>query len=116
MNQDEKIARLIWSESLQKSTKPLTWGLNFESVQAIEAGTKFHVQRIIPAWISIECRDGLRMFRVSVQPDTYPTPITYENVLLHNVVPTIERVLTKTANYEKQECRTMPLVMERMAV
>lgn len=53
MDKNQTVAKKIWHDYLQCSTKPFSWGLNFNSVKVIEDGTSFHVQGMVCGWIKV---------------------------------------------------------------
>lgn len=53
MDKNQSTAKKIWHDYLQCSTKPFSWGLNFNSVKVIEDGTAFHVQGMVCGWIKM---------------------------------------------------------------
>ena len=48
---NEKAAKHIWNNALQRSFQPFSWGLDFSSIKTIENGTAFHVKA---AWVHIQ--------------------------------------------------------------
>lgn len=54
MDKNQTVAKKIWHDYLQCSTKPFSWGLNFNSVKVIEDGTAFHVQGMVCGWIKVQ--------------------------------------------------------------
>lgn len=62
MDKNQTVAKKIWHDYLQCSTKPFSWGLDFNSVKVIEDGTAFHVQ----AWFVV----GLRFNKTQPTTDT----------------------------------------------
>lgn len=43
MDKNQTVAKKIWHDYLQCSTKPFSWGLRFNDIKVIENGTSFYV-------------------------------------------------------------------------
>lgn len=115
-NKDEKIAKLIWHDSLQSSVKPFTWGLDFNSIRTIPNGTAFRTERKLKGNVSIEASSGLRYFNITIKPDNDRKPIVYKDVMLGNIVRVIDHLFTQAKTQEKPVCIEYGLVPERIAV
>ena len=111
---NEKAAKHIWSNALQRSVQPFSWGLDFSSVKAIKDGTAFHVKA---AWVHIQYMMKVDLFRVTIIPDDkQKNRIVYERLLLDNLVPTIDETVKHDLISDISECRKYGLVSERIAV
>ena len=44
MNENEKIAKVIWHDALQKSFLPFGWGLDFNDIKVTDKGTELPFQ------------------------------------------------------------------------
>lgn len=62
MDKNQTVAKKIWHDYLQCSTKPFSWGLNFNSVKVIEDGTAFHVQGMVCGWIKVQQLTDMKKF------------------------------------------------------
>ena len=88
---NEKAAKFIWSEALQRSIMPFQWGLEFSSIKAIEDGTEF---RINAALIQIQHMRKMDLYKVTIIPDDKQrNPIIYESLLLGRLVPVIDETV-----------------------
>ncbi len=86
------MAKTIWHETLQCSAIPLKWGIQFCSVKTITEGTAFHVNA---AWINIQYVSMTGSYKLTVIPDDkQKNRLVYENLLLGNLVSTIDDALT----------------------
>lgn len=90
MQQQEnyKWAKFIWSNALQKSTKILTLGIDFNTVSTIDNGTEFYcLGRKMHGTIRIQHQDWSNEFRITITPDDVSEkPIVTENVMLQDLV------------------------------
>lgn len=108
MNNDEKIAKMIWHDILQCSMKPLGWGFDPRTIQTIENGTTFRVNApFLRGWVKIQQEtDG--HFKVGIKPDTFGSELTYDSVSSDKLISTIDRVLSQgiiVDNRKPTECR-----------
>ena len=84
MDKNQTVAKKIWHDYLQCSTKPFSWGLNFNSVKVIEDGTAFHVQGMVCGWIKVQQDTSTKRYKITITPDNsmeskvvYHTTITF---------------------------------------
>lgn len=90
MNENEKIAKVIWHDALQKSFLPFGWGLDFDSLRVIENGTAFHVQGKIKGWVNIQLSQS-HFYKVTIIPDgEKANEVLYEYVSLDKLVSLID--------------------------
>lgn len=89
---DDKIARLIWKEILQRSVKVLTWGFVFATVQSTPYGTKFYVSGSRTGWVSIQQEPGTNLYNISITPDG-DIPCIFDRVAKDEVVDVIDEQL-----------------------
>jgi hypothetical protein len=68
MDKNQSIAKKVWHDYLQCSTKPFSWGLEFKSVTAIENGTTFHLNGKVCGWIKIQQTNNNR-YDITITPD-----------------------------------------------
>lgn len=68
MDKNQSTAKKIWHDYLQCSTKPFSWGLNFNSVKVIEDGTAFHVQGMVCGWIKIQQDTSTNRYKITITP------------------------------------------------
>lgn len=90
--EDEKWAKFIWSECLQKSVRVLTFGFIFSSVCAVEKGTEFRcLNPMYQGKVKIQHQDWSNTFQVTLTPDDEPEdPIVIENIMLQDIVYVID--------------------------
>ena len=113
LTNDEKAARLIWSEALQRSSLPFTWGLDFSSVKTIERGTAFHVKA---AWVHIQYLRQMD-FKLTILPDDdEQKQIVYGKVKLANLVSTIDDALVQGGISDNSLCVEYEFTPEKVAV
>lgn len=103
MDKNELIAKMIWHDILQCSITPLKWGFDIRTVKVIDNGTAFRVNApFVRGWVKIQ-QDSDRFFKVGIKPDTFGSELTYESVASDNLIPTIDRVLSKGILTENTE-------------
>ncbi len=108
------MAKTIWHEALQCSAIPLRWGIQFCSIKTITEGTAFHVKA---AWIKIQYVGMTGSYKLTVIPDDkQKNRIVCENLLLGNLVSTIDDALTNGLILQEPVYDTSGIVSERIAV
>ena len=85
---NERAAKFIWNNSLQLSSIPFTWGLDFRTVNVVENGTSFHLGKI-NSLVIIQHQEGGR-YSVTVCPDYGENVAIYDSILLKDLVPLID--------------------------
>ena len=111
---NEKAARHIWNNALQRSFQPFSWGLDFSSIKTIENGTAFHVKA---AWVHIQYLMQVDLFRVTIIPDDkQKSRIVCEQLILGSLVPTIDDAVKHGAISDNPVCHEYGLTSERIAV
>lgn len=111
---NEKAAKHIWNNALQRSFQPFSWGLDFNSIKTIENGTAFHVKA---AWVHIQYMMQVDLFRVTIIPDDkQKSRIVCERLILGSLVPTIDDAVKHGPITDISECRKYEPVSERIAV
>ena len=111
---NEKAARHIWNNALQRSFQPFSWGLDFSSIKTIENGTAFHVKA---AWVHIQYLTMTDKFRVSLIPDDKERkPIIYEPLMLDRLVSVIDDTVKHGTLSDNPVCHEYGLTSERIAV
>lgn len=84
-------ATFIWKNALQCSFRTLTWGFDVNSITTIHCGTEFLVcGRMMHGKVRIQHSDWTNTFMVTIIPNFEETPIVIENVMLENIVSTID--------------------------
>ena len=68
MDKNQTVAKKIWHDYLQCSTKPFSWGLRFNDIKVIENGTSFYVQGKVCGLIKIQLTDNNR-YDITITPD-----------------------------------------------
>ena len=101
---NEKLCRYIWNNSLQRSTKTLSWGVDFARVKVIENGTEFHVQGFkVTGIVRVQYVEGSDLFKVTIIPDNkQEKPIIIEDVYLDMLVSVIDEAVEHCDNYEER--------------
>lgn len=121
--QEEQTARIIWHDALQKSIKPLTWGIRFGSAKASKSGTRFSVSN--PAAKVFISSKGQNFKITVVRTRQKGCACSYENVNLSDIVSTIDRILTELRHpedmtsaiiYEPEEYHKTPTMTERAVI
>ena len=102
INNDET-AQYIWNNALQRSCKPFSWGLNFDSIKTIEGGTSFRVKA---ALVKIQL-EKVGLFKVIIIPDDkQKSRIVCEGLILGSLVHTIDDAVKQgvlSENYKSHE-------------
>ena len=100
---NEETAQYIWSNALQRSCKPFSWGLDFGSIQTIEGGTSFRVKA---ASVKIQL-EKMGLFTVIIIPDDkQKNQIVCNGLILGSLVPTIDDAVKQgvlSENYKTHE-------------
>ena len=113
-NNNERAAKHIWNDALQRSFQPFSWGLDFNSVKTIENGTAFHVKA---AWVHIQYKKEVDSFKLTIIPDDKQrNRIVREGLLLAKLVPTIDDTVKHGTLSDDPVCHEYGLVSERIAV
>ena len=112
MTDNERIAKVIWSNSLQRSIQFFGWLPKLTSIKVIKNGTTFYLGKL-KAWVSIEYQKSVNNYSVSIKPENEGSEIVYHSVSLDCIVPVIEaNVLhgTNSYNYICEICGLIPKV------
>ena len=110
---NEETAQYIWSNALQRSCKPFSWGLDFSSIQTIEGGTSFRVKA---ALVKIQL-EKMGLFTVIVIPDDkQKSRIVCERLILGRLVPTIDEAVKYGQISSMPQYQNISSVAERVAV
>lgn len=112
MTDNERIAKEIWSNSLQRSIQFFGWLPKLTSIKVIENGTTFYLGKL-KAWVSIEYQKSLNNYSVSIKPDDGGNEIVYHSVSLDNLVPVIDANVkygTSSYNYICEICGLLPKI------
>ena len=88
MNENEKIAKVIWHDALQKSFLPFGWGLDFNDIKVTDKGTEFYLFKT-ECWIEVRYLAELNLYQITVKPENEETEITYDCVPLDKIVSVI---------------------------
>ena len=96
---NEETAQYIWNNALQRSSKPFSWGLDFNSIKTIEGGTSFRVKA---ALVKIQL-EKMGLFKVIIIPDDkQKNQIVCNGLILGSLVPTIDDAVKQGEFSEKQ--------------
>ena len=89
----ERICRIIWHDALQKSIKPLSWGINFSSIKVIDKGTEFNFQtQTVMGQVRIQYSEDTGLFNVTVRLDNNEdSPIIMKDIDLKRLVALIDK-------------------------
>ena len=110
---NEETVQYIWSNALQRSCKPFSWGLDFSSIQTIEGGTSFRVKA---ALVKIQL-EKVGLFKVIVIPDDkQKSRIVCERLILGRLVPTIDEAVKYGQISSMPQYQNISSVAERVAV
>lgn len=92
----ERICRIIWHDALQKSIKPLSWGINFSSIKVIDKGTEFNFQtQTVMGQVRIQYSEDTGLFNVTVIHDNdEKNPVIIESVEMGILVSVIDNSLS----------------------
>lgn len=115
--QQVNAAKIIWQIITSDPVIPMSWGVDLETVKAIDNGIIFHVQGFkITGIVEIAYDDGADLFNVEITPDEKDedeaVPIIYEGIYCDNLVSVIDEVVEKTENYERAICAEYGLALE----
>ncbi len=110
---NEKAAKCIWNEALQRSFKPFSWGLDFSSIETIEGGTSFRVKTA-----SVKIRlEKMGLFTAIIIPDDkQKNQIVCNGLILGSLVPAIDEAIKYGKISSKPQYRSISSVEERVAV
>lgn len=114
MTDNEKIAKVIWNSSLQRSISFFSWLPDLSSIKVIKNGTTFYLGKL-KAWVLIQYEKSVNNFAVTVRPENEENEIIYHSVSLDNLVPVIDANVkygTSSYNHICEICGLTP----RMAV
>ena len=90
MDKNQTVAKKIWHNYLQCSTKPFSWGLRFNDIKVIKNGTSFYVQGKVCGWIKIQLTEDNR-YDITITPDNaLESEVIYRFVSLENIVSLID--------------------------
>ena len=112
MTDNERIAKVIWSNSLQRSIQFFGWLPKLTSIKVIENGTAFYLGKL-KAWVLIHYERSVNNFSVIVRPDDGGNEIVYHSVSLDNIVPVIDANViygTNSYNYICEICGLIPKI------
>ncbi len=100
MTDNEKIAKVIWNSSLQRSISFFSWLPDLSSIKVIKNGTTFYLGKL-KAWVLIQYEKSVNNFAVTVRPENEENEIIYHSVSLDNLVSVIDaNVKYGTASYD----------------
>ena len=110
---NEETAQFIWNNALQCSCKPFSWGLDFGSIETIEGGTSFRVKTA-----SVKIRlEKMGLFTAIIIPDDkQKKQIVCNGLILGSLVPAIDEAIKYGKISSKPQYRSIPSVVERVAV
>lgn len=112
MTNDEITAKVIWDNSLQKSSKFFGWLPKLTSVKVIKNGTAFYLGKL-KAWVSIVYQKSVNNYSVCIKPDNEGNEIVYHSVSLDTIVPVIDANVkygTTSYDYICEKCGLTPKV------
>ena len=111
---NEKAAKHIWNNALQRSFQSFSWGLDFSSVKTIENGTAFHVKA---AWVHIQYMMQVDLFKVTIIPDDkQKNQIVCDGLIIGSLVPAIDEAVKYGRISTNPQYRNIQVVGERIAV
>ena len=112
MTDHERIVKVIWSNSLQRSIQFFGWLPKLTSIKVIKNGTTFYLGKL-KAWVLIQYERSVNNFSVIVRPDDGGNEIVYHSVSLDNIVPVIDANViygTNSYNYICEICGLIPKI------
>ena len=116
MDKNQTVAKKIWHDYLQCSTKPFSCGLNFNSVKVIEDGTAFHVQGMVCGWIKVQQDTTDNRYKITITPDnSMESEVVYHYVSCENIVSLIDVNVKYGISYYDYICSIFGLT-QKMAV
>lgn len=89
MTNDEKIAKAICNNSLQRSMAFFGWLPDLSSIKVIKNGTSFYLGKL-KAWVLIMYEESVGNYSITIRADNGGNEITYHFVPLDNIVPVID--------------------------
>ena len=96
---NEETAQYIWNNALQRSCKPFSWGLDFNSIKTIEGGTSFRVKA---ALVKIQL-EKMGLFKVIIIPDDKQrSRIVCKGLIIGSLVHTIDNAVKQGSFSENQ--------------
>lgn len=116
-DKSQSTAKKIWHDYLQSSTKPLSWGLDFNSVKVIEDGTAFHVQGMVCGMIKIQQDTTSNRYNITITLDysMESEVVVYHYVSCENIVSLIDVNVKYGLSYYDYICSIFGLT-QKMAV
>lgn len=98
-----ELAKYIWSILKTQITIFMSWGVNPESVKAIEKGLEFHCQGFKHTGkVQIVLDEGKDLFEVHLISENGEKVKTIEDVFLDKLISVIDENIEKTEDYGKR--------------
>ena len=102
-----ELARYIWSILKTQITIFMSWGVNPESVKAIEKGLEFHCQGFKhKGKVQIVLDEGKDLFEVHLISENGKKVKTIEDVFLDKLISVVDENIEKTEDYKKRISET----------
>lgn len=112
-----ELAKYIWSILKTQITIFISWGVNPESVKAIEKGLEFHCQGFKHTGkVQIVLDEGKDLFEVHLISDNGEKVKTIEDVFLDRLISVVDENIEKTEDYKKRICREYGITEKSMSV
>lgn len=116
-NYNLELARYIWSILKTQITIFMSWGVNPESVKAIEKGLEFHCQGFKhTGTVRIILNEGTDLFEIHLIPDSEGEEKIIEDVFLDNLISVVDENIEKTEDYKERICREYGITEKSMSV
>lgn len=114
---DLELAKYIWSIIKTQIAIFMSWGVNPESVKAIEGGLEFECNGFKHTGkVKIVLDEGKDLFEVHLISEDGKKVKTIEDVFLDNLVSVIDENIEKTEDYKERICREYGITEKSMSV
>ena len=98
-----RLAHYIWTILKSQPIIIWSWGIDLKTVKTIELGLEFHVQGFKHrGLVKVTLNEGLDLFEVSLIDENDKIVNTIEQVLVGNLISTIDCAIERTEDYEKR--------------
>ena len=106
---NERIAKEIWSGSLQRSRRFFGWLPDLNSIKVITNGTSFYLCKI-KSWVMIQYQRNVNAFMVTFKPDHEGNEVVYYSVSLDKLEPTIDANVRYGTIHYNRICSELGLI------
>lgn len=101
------MAKYIWKIITSGDLSvPMSWGVDFNRLEVIERGLRFHVQGfLLTGCVSVSYNNGTDYFDLTFQKDNSEEVERIEGVCFDELVDTIDRKVERTDDYKERVTR-----------